>query len=101
MDEKPQKDTLGERLKQARKDAGLSQKELAAKLNITDKAVSTYEVGRAHPSFQMMKHISRLTNKPLAFFDEDVDITKPNIEEKLDSIELELKKIRELFKKSH
>ena|SRR5690606_22756775 len=90
--------TLGQRLKLARKEAGFSQKDLANKLQITDKAVSTYEVGRAHPSFEMMKKISQLTNKSISYFDENIDITEPNLEEKLDKIEAELREIRILLR---
>jgi len=91
--------TLGQRVKFARKEAGLSQKDLAAKLKITDKAVSTYEVGRANPSFEMMKQISKITQKPINYFDEDVDITEPDLEKKLDLIEAEMREIRILLQK--
>lgn len=91
--------TLGQRIKQARKEAGLSQKDLANKLQVTDKAVSTYEVGRAQPTFQMIKEISRLTRKPIHYFDDEVDITEPNLMIKLDRIEEELREIRRLLEK--
>lgn len=93
--------TFGQRLKLARKEAGLSQKDLGEQLEITDKAVSTYEVGRAHPSFEMMKQISKITQKPIHYFDVDVDITEPNLEEKLDKIEAELREIRILLREQN
>ena len=91
--------TLGERLKHARKLAGYSQRELAKELKVTDKAVSTYEVGRAEPSFKMMKKISKLVGKPISYFDTDYEVSESNLEGKLDRIEEELKEIRIMLQK--
>ena len=42
---KKQRDTLNERIKNLRKEKGWTQLQLAEKLNVTDKAVSKWEVG--------------------------------------------------------
>ncbi len=71
---------LGEKLKQARKEAGYSQKELASVLKLSDKAISSYEVGRAEPNLETLQAISQATYKPIDYFladnqdDEDFDL---------------------------
>jgi len=50
----------------ARTQAGLSQKELANKLGVSDKTVSAYETGRAIPPTQILSNISLITGISLA-----------------------------------
>lgn len=50
----------------ARIQAGLSQKELAKKLGVSDKTVSAYETGRAIPPTQILSNISLITGVSLA-----------------------------------
>ncbi len=93
----PKKYNVGEAIKKARKEVGLSQKEFAEALRVSDKTVSSYEVGRALPSFEMMKKISKSLHKPISYFDdespEDLDLQL-----KLNSIERELIEIKKLLK---
>ena len=42
-------ETLNDRIKNLRKEKGWTQLQLAEKLNVTDKAVSKWEVGEANP----------------------------------------------------
>ena len=45
-------------LAQARKDAGLTQKELADQLHVTDKAVSKWERGLCYPDLTLMEDLA-------------------------------------------
>ncbi len=48
---------FAENLKNLRKEAGLLQRELAEKLNLTKNAVSGWEVGRNQPDFDTLLRI--------------------------------------------
>ena len=92
------KRTLATKLKQARKDRGLSQKEMGTALKLSDKAVSAYEVGRAVPSIDTLREVSKVTYKPLSYFI-DEDSEEQELEAKLHGIEQELAEIRKLLAK--
>jgi hypothetical protein len=47
--------SIGQIIKQKRKAIGLRQKDLAEKLQVTDKAISAYEQGRVSPSLETVK----------------------------------------------
>lgn len=53
-------DTLNERIKNLRKEKGWTQLQLAEKLNVTDKAVSKWEVGEANPDLTLIATIASL-----------------------------------------
>jgi len=90
---------LGKRIKQARHEMGWSQKELAQKLKLSDKAISSYEVNRATPSFLTLKKISRVVHKPIAYFDDGVDSDNLDLQIKIKIVEKELLEIKKLLKK--
>lgn len=50
---------IGKRIAQLRKEKGLTQKELASQLNVTDKAVSKWETGINIPELTMMEPIAK------------------------------------------
>ena len=52
--------TFGEKLRQARKDAGLSQEELAEKLNVSRQAITKWETDRGIPDIANRMTISNL-----------------------------------------
>lgn len=56
---------LGTIISKLRKEKGLTQKDLADKLNISDKAVSRWETGSSSPSMEMLSRISKFFNVPL------------------------------------
>lgn len=60
--------TLGQKLKKARKYAGLSQKQLGDKLQLSDKTISAYEVNRAEPSLDILQSIAEVTSTPIHYF---------------------------------
>lgn len=59
---------LGSRIRQARRHAGLSQSELAAKIGAHPTSVSDWERGVNEPSVRHMTSIARETDKPLDWF---------------------------------
>ena len=52
-----------------RKEKGLTQKELAELLHVTDKAVSRWETGKSYPDIEVLQQIAE-------YFDSDMCIKK-------------------------
>ncbi|MGD9128979.1 MAG: helix-turn-helix transcriptional regulator [Candidatus Woesebacteria bacterium] len=92
--------TLAKKIKQARKDSALSQKELAKALKLSDKAISAYEVGRSSPSLKTLKSISKITDKPISYFLDDKEAEELDLEIKIRTIEKELSEIKKILQKS-
>jgi transcriptional regulator with XRE-family HTH domain len=57
---------LVKNIKKARISSGLSQKDLAKKLGVTDKTISAYETGRAIPPMPTLTRIAKYTNKSIS-----------------------------------
>lgn len=53
-------ESLNERIKQLRKEKGLTQTQLADSLGVTDKAVSKWEVGEANPDISLLAKLSEI-----------------------------------------
>lgn len=85
---------LGERIRKARKDIGMSQRELSENLKVSDKAVSSYEVGRTTPNFAQIKRISKVLHKPINYFDADSDSEDLDLQIQLKNIERELLEVK-------
>ncbi|MDD7758804.1 MAG: helix-turn-helix transcriptional regulator [Aerococcus suis] len=51
---------FGERLKYFRKSQGMTQKELAKSLNVSQPTIGSWEVGRTEPSQEMQRKIARI-----------------------------------------
>jgi transcriptional regulator with XRE-family HTH domain len=90
---------LPEKLKSARKSVGLSQRDMGKILKLSDKAVSSYEVGRAAPSFESLRQISEVTKKPITYFLEDQVSDEATIDMKIKTIEQELSEIKAILLK--
>jgi len=58
---------IGKRLEQLRKDRGMSQRELAAILGVTNYTVSAYENGRSEPADEIKVQLARLFNVSLDY----------------------------------
>lgn len=54
--------TLGEKIKHARKQAGLSQEQLSEKLNVSRSAVAKWETDKGIPDIDNLKMLSKLLN---------------------------------------
>lgn len=60
------KQILGNRINEKRKQLGLTQKQLATELNVSDKAVSKWERGLNYPDFELLEKIAQALNISLA-----------------------------------
>ena len=86
---------LNENIKTIRKSKGLSQQELAVKLNIVRQTVSKWEQGRSVPDSDMLISLSEVLETPVstllgeAVIETEVDTLKA-ISEKLEVINLQL-----------
>ncbi len=87
--------SIGAKVKKARQERGLSQKELGERIKLSDKAISSYEVERAVPSLGILKKISVVTRKPVSYFLDENSADQVDLHAKLDAIEQELTAIRE------
>lgn len=59
---------IGALMRRTRRDAGLSQAQLAEMLGTTQSAVSLYEAGERGISIDMVLRLSRLLEKPVSYF---------------------------------
>ncbi len=69
--------TLGEKLKNARLEAGLSQRQLCGG-EITRNMLSQIENGAARPSMDTLRYFARRLEKPLSFFLDEEAVSSPN-----------------------
>ena len=53
---------IGEQIKEHRKHGGWTQKELAERLNVSDKTISSWETGRTYPELTLLVELSELFN---------------------------------------
>lgn len=60
--------TLGQRIRAARRDAGMSQGQLATALSTTQSAISLYEAGQRSVGIDMLLNVARILNRPLHYF---------------------------------
>lgn len=68
--------TLADKLKEARKNAGLTQTELAEKLSVSRQAITKWESGKGIPDIENLRTISKVLEVSIDFLLDD--------EEKLD-----------------
>lgn len=90
--------SIGQKIRYARTEAGLSQKELANKLQLSDKAISTYEVGRAQPGLEVLKDIGQATGRPVTYFIDEERAEEIDFAVKIKLIEKELAGIKQALK---
>lgn len=69
------KNTIGKKVKKARLERNLTQRELASKLGCTEIMVSRYELGVSQISLLQLKKISNILNKPTSYFLNDEERT--------------------------
>ena len=87
---------LARRIREARRNAHLSQDELGKYIGVSDKSISAYEQGRSTPPIEKLKKIAVSTNHPLAYFTQD-DNQEALLASKLASIERELTEVKRLL----
>ncbi len=59
---------IGKKIQKAREDSGLSQEELAARLGVSQAALSNYELGKRRLYLANIQHIADVLKKPLNYF---------------------------------
>lgn len=69
---------LGERLRQARQEAGLSQRQLCGD-TITRNMLSQIENGSARPSMETLRYLAARLGKPMGYFLEEQAVTSHNL----------------------
>ena len=95
---------LKENIKQVRKSRGLSQEELAIKLNVVRQTISKWEQGLSVPDAEMLISISEVLETPVStLLGENISESKVDdlkaISEKLEIINLQLSKRKESIRK--
>ncbi len=73
-------DSLGRLIKELRNKEGLTQSELADKINISNKAISHWETGENIPPLDMLHRLSKFFNVPVSLFIEAIANEKDNDE---------------------
>lgn len=74
--------TFGEKLKEARKEAGLSQEQFAEKMNVSRSAVAKWETDKGMPDVNNLKVMAQLLNISIDYLlDEDEKISFNEIKE--------------------
>lgn len=96
---------LKNNIKQLRKSKGLSQEELAIKLNVVRQTISKWEQGLSVPDSEMLISISEVFDTPVSkLLGENIESKKQNdikvIAEKLEVINLQLSQKRESRRKT-
>lgn len=59
---------MGNKIREARKQAGMAQKDLAAAVHVETMTVSRWERGAHAPSLDMLETIAAVTGRPLSYF---------------------------------
>lgn len=75
-----ERNILGDKIKKAMKEAGLTQQKLADKLGITNPVVNAWINGKRNPTVNTIKRIAKATEKPFSFFLEESNIIDSRIE---------------------
>jgi len=74
--------TFGEKLKKARKEAGLTQEQLAEKINVSRSAIAKWETDKGMPDIDNLKLLSQLVDVSIDYLlDEDEGISFNEIKE--------------------
>ena len=89
--------TLAEKIRTARREAGLTQGALAEKMGVTDKLISAYEKGRSIPPLKRLKQLTEFTHFLISYFTGDEDIRNVLIA-KLTNVEKLLNEVKQLMK---
>ena len=90
---------LGQRLKQARVEAGLTQKEAGRAIGVDPNTIYSYETDRVNPSGPAMRSLAHAYDKPYEWFfgeEEEPEATSENPEE--DDIDIMDPSLRMFFR---
>ena len=77
--------TFGEKLKEARRKAGLSQEQLSEKLHVSRSAVAKWETGKGMPDIENLRAAAKLLNVSVdSLLDEGGDFSFSSVRERID-----------------
>ena len=85
--------TMGERIKQLRKEKGMTQTDLALTLNVTKGTVSTWETNSRVPGFETMNALSDLFQKSIDYIMGRSDDATPTTQNEDDLEDLALSQV--------
>jgi len=91
---------LSARIRAARVQSRLSQKELGDSIGVSDKSISSYEKGRSIPTLDTLKKISKATQYPIHYFTDEQEATHASLAQRLGHIEKEISALKKLLKGS-
>lgn len=95
--------TIGEKIKEFRKKAGFTQKQLASKCGVAEITIRQYESGKRQPRIEQLQIISKALNMYLfefmddEYFDAATDEEPGSEERELDFLEQKTKTIKEIL----
>ena len=75
---------IGQIILNRRKELNMTQKQLAEKLNVTDRTISRWECGVSLPDVEMLKTVAKVLEVDITFFYEDVKEKEINYTEEYD-----------------
>ena len=84
---------IGEIILQRRKELKMTQKQLAEKLNVTDRTISRWECGVNLPDVEMLKTVAKVLDVDIKYFYEDVKLNEINEIEEYDYDKIKIYKI--------
>lgn len=85
---------IGEIILQRRKELKMTQKQLAEKLNVTDRTISRWECGVNLPDVEMLKTVAKVLDVDIKYFYEDVKTNEINAIEEYDYDKIKIFKIK-------
>ena len=106
--------TMGERIKELRKESGMTQTELAEKMGVTKGTVSTWETNSRTPSFNTLNQLCELFDKSMGYVtgqsdipghsrimeEEAVDLALSEVEEELTEYALKFARLDEFGRRA-
>jgi DNA-binding XRE family transcriptional regulator len=87
-------DQVGQKIKLARQNKGMTQTDLADILDISSKTISAIEVGRVEPSISQMQAISAVLEEPIGYF---IGEDASSIESKMEHVKGQLEEITRIM----
>ncbi len=75
---------FSERVKKVRKEAGLTQKELAQILKLSSGTIAMWETGKREPKLEAMVHLSKTLNKSVDYL---IGLSEDELPQRTDKIE--------------
>ena len=88
---------IGQIILNRRKELSMTQKQLAEKLNVTDRTISRWECGVSLPDVEMLKTVAKVLEVDITYFYEDVKVKEINYTEEYDYEKIKKFKINSII----